>query len=136
MIPSIFMQLQQFPLTPNGKIDREALPKPEMASQESDYLAPDGDIERGLAEIWAQLLKINLKSISASANFFELGGHSLLAVKLLTKIRNTFEVNLKIDSLFESKTLSMLAAHLDMLTTKNDNNNPQLEPQEMEHFEI
>jgi acyl-coenzyme A synthetase/AMP-(fatty) acid ligase/acyl carrier protein len=133
MVPSIFMRLSQFPLTINGKIDHRALPEADVMV--SDFLSPQGENEKLMASIWSELLKLPLEKISADANFFDLGGHSLLAVKLLTNIRHQFDINLKIQALFESKTLSILVAHLEMLTASNETD---LENQQddLEHFEI
>ena len=136
MIPATFMKLEKFPLTPNGKIDRKALPEPDVIGSDFEYLAPEGEIEQDLAKIWAELLKTPEENISADANFFELGGHSLQAIKLLTKIRNTFDVNLKIESLFDSKTLSMLAVHINMLSTDDNDNTQEQQQHDMEYFEI
>ena len=135
MVPSVFILLDKFPLTVNGKIDRKALPAPEMIEQENDYQAPVGVIEQGLVKIWSKLLKIPEQNISREANFFDLGGHSLLAVKLLTNIRTQFEIKLIIQDLFDSKTLAVLAVHLAMLSNHNNITDDE-QTQEMEHFEI
>ncbi|WP_200943969.1 non-ribosomal peptide synthetase, partial [Lysobacter sp. Root604] len=83
MVPSAFMVLDAFPLTPNGKLDRKALPAPDGSSLvQREYEAPQGEIEQGLAEIWQSLLKI--EQVGRHDHFFELGGHSLLAVQLVS----------------------------------------------------
>ena len=86
MVPSAFVLLEAFPLTPNGKLDRKALPAPDgtaMATRE--YEAPQGEIEQALASIWQTLL--NVERVGRHDHFFELGGHSLLAVQLMSRVR-------------------------------------------------
>ncbi|MBC8953403.1 non-ribosomal peptide synthetase [Xenorhabdus sp. PB62.4] len=104
MLPSAFVTLDAFPLTPNGKLDRQALPLPDAdAVVTHDYEAPQGRIETALAQIWQDLL--GLARISRHDNFFELGGHSLMVVRLITRIKNQFMVNIPLTSLFISPTL-------------------------------
>ncbi len=86
MVPSAFVLLDTFPLTPNGKLDRKALPAPDAdALARRDYEAPRGPVEVAIATLWQDLLK--LERIGRDDNFFELGGHSLLAVKLIERMR-------------------------------------------------
>ncbi len=109
MVPSAFVVLPQFPLTPNGKIDRRALPAPELvAGDATAVIAPRTPEEQGLVEIWAQLL--NTRRIDVRDNFFDLGGHSLLATRLLARIEQQFGVELPLRALFEAPTLEQLAA--------------------------
>ncbi|WP_448676701.1 amino acid adenylation domain-containing protein [Delftia acidovorans] len=84
MLPSAIVVLDAFPLTPNGKVDRKALPEPEMASTQQ-YEAPQGELEETLACIWAEVLGV--ERVGRHDSFFELGGHSLLALKLLERMR-------------------------------------------------
>ena len=93
MIPSYFIPIEKIPLTPNGKIDRKALPLP-VVTASSDYVAPAGEIEERLAEIWAEVLRIPEGEISAAVNFFEVGGHSLKATVLASKIHRVMGVRL------------------------------------------
>ena len=74
MIPSYFVQIDKIPLTPNGKIDRKALPEPEVKSGK-EYVAPRDVIEEKLAGIWSEVLNVEQSSIGIDDNFFELGGH-------------------------------------------------------------
>ena len=108
MIPSVFIQLDYFPVTANGKVDRKALPMPDMIEPD-DYVTPIGTVEQALVKIWAGLLKISAENISANANFFELGGHSLLSVRLLGEIRTTFDCELSVREVFETPQLSAFA---------------------------
>ncbi|MBL4661248.1 MAG: amino acid adenylation domain-containing protein, partial [Alcanivoracaceae bacterium] len=86
MLPSIFIILEQLPLTANGKIDRKALPEPDASLLVGEYIAPQGDTELKLAAIWSDLLKIPLTQISVDSHFFELGGHSLLSMQVIHRV--------------------------------------------------
>jgi amino acid adenylation domain-containing protein len=114
MVPAAYVQLERMPLTPNGKLNREALPAPGSdAYAAREYEAPEGETERMLAEIWAELLEI--PRVGRQDNFFQLGGHSLLAVTLMERMRQRgFEVD--VWELFSSPTLASLAASLNGLT--------------------
>ncbi len=109
MIPSQIIRLDEFPLTPNGKIDRQALPHPNHESQ-SLYEAPRNKIEQQLTEIWS--LIVECKKISIHDNFFDLGGHSILAIKLLNEIQKSFNQELSLTSLFQHPTIAQLAQQL------------------------
>ncbi|QDL09660.1 non-ribosomal peptide synthetase [Brasilonema octagenarum UFV-E1] len=114
MIPSAFVLLQSLPLTPNGKVDRHALPKPELDSTLLEkFVAPRTPIEEMLAQIWAQVLKV--EQVGIHNNFFELGGHSLLATQLVSRIRNIFKVELPLRSLFAAATVAELAQEIEQL---------------------
>ncbi|HHP7229244.1 MAG TPA: phosphopantetheine-binding protein, partial [Xenococcaceae cyanobacterium] len=106
MIPSSFTILKALPRTASGKIDRLALPEPVTTSQQ-DFIAPRNPIERDLALIWAEILKV--EKVSANAHFFELGGHSLLATQMMSRIRSTFAIELPLRILFETPNLTQLA---------------------------
>ncbi|STX48383.1 peptide synthetase, non-ribosomal [Legionella hackeliae] len=102
MVPSAFVVLEEFPLTPNGKLDRKALPAPEYVSEKS-YVAPRDIVEFKLAQIWQKYL--NISKISMSDNFFEVGGHSLLAISVIEAVNKEFCTNLPVASIFNSPTL-------------------------------
>ena len=106
MVPSALVILPQIPLTPNGKINRKALPEPEV-SLDSDFLLPRDHTEKQLAQIWADIL--NVKPIGIQDNFFELGGHSLLAVSLMAEIESHFGKNLPLSTLFQAQNIQKLA---------------------------
>ncbi|TRT98013.1 MAG: amino acid adenylation domain-containing protein, partial [Microcystis aeruginosa Ma_AC_P_19900807_S300] len=106
MVPTAFILLDAFPLTPNGKIDRRALPVPDLQSQ-GEYIAPRNAIEEKMAQIWAEVLK--LQRVSIENNFFELGGHSLLATQVISRLQETFEIVLPLRYLFESPTIAQLS---------------------------
>ncbi|MBW4629686.1 MAG: amino acid adenylation domain-containing protein [Brasilonema octagenarum HA4186-MV1] len=114
MVPNAFVMLESLPLTPSGKVDRRALPVPDLHSEITDkYIAPRTPIEELLAQIWAQVLKVELVGIYD--NFFELGGHSLLATQLVSRIRNIFKVELPLRELFARATVAELARSLEQL---------------------
>ncbi|WP_460760205.1 amino acid adenylation domain-containing protein, partial [Lysobacter fragariae] len=108
MVPAAYVTLPVFPLTPNGKLDRKALPAPDADSYIArNYEAPIGDIETALASIWAELLK--LERVGRHDNFFELGGHSLLALTLVERMRGA-GMQVDVRALFAAPVLMDLAA--------------------------
>ena len=113
MAPTAFVALDELPLTPNGKVDRKALPAPESALTLDEYVAPATPTEIALSRIWADLLKLDPKSISVTANFFELGGHSLLSARLVSQIRAQFGAELRIRDVFETPQLSLMAVVIE-----------------------
>ncbi|ACK73815.1 amino acid adenylation domain protein (plasmid) [Gloeothece citriformis PCC 7424] len=128
MIPSIFIPVDQFSLTTNGKVDRRLLPDPNLyrRTEVKAYIPPRTPIETKMAEIWANVL--NLERVSLEDNFFELGGHSLLITQLLVKIRSDFGLDLPLRSLFESPTLAKLSERIEVLNqSKNVEPHSQVE---------
>jgi SAM-dependent methyltransferase/acyl carrier protein len=109
MIPSAFVFLDALPLTPNGKVDRKALPDPDEIHPgvKASYVAPRTPTEKLIAGFFSEVLRIEKAGIHD--NFFELGGHSLLATQLFSRIREAFQVDLPLRSLFESPTIKNLA---------------------------
>ncbi|HET6974042.1 MAG TPA: amino acid adenylation domain-containing protein [Pyrinomonadaceae bacterium] len=109
MIPSAFVVLDKLPLSPNGKIDRRALPAPEALTPdvENDFVAPRDQREEMIAGIWAAVL--NVEQVGIHQNFFDLGGHSLLATQVIARLNEAFHVDLPLRSLFESPTVAALA---------------------------
>jgi amino acid adenylation domain-containing protein len=108
MLPATYVVLDHFPLTPNGKIDRRALPAPALAPyNDLTYAAPVGEIETTLARIWAEVLTV--ERIGRHDNFFKLGGHSLLAVQVGSRIRQLFSLEIPLRAIFEEPTIAALA---------------------------
>ncbi|KGV59457.1 D-alanine--poly(phosphoribitol) ligase, subunit 1 [Burkholderia pseudomallei MSHR4003] len=112
MVPSAYVRLDAWPLTPNGKLDRRALPAPaDDAYARAEYEAPQGAREEALAAIWRDLLHV--ERVSRHDNFFELGGHSLLAVQLVSRLRQALSVEVALGTVFDAPVLSALASRLD-----------------------
>ncbi|MCY9369690.1 lichenysin non-ribosomal peptide synthetase LicA [Bacillus haynesii] len=108
MIPSVFMQLQELPLTGNGKVDRRALPEPDVAqAAQKEYTAPRSRTEAQLADLWQEVL--NVPKIGVHDNFFELGGHSLIGMTLIARIQQEMNVDLQLKDLFQVPTIESLA---------------------------
>ena len=109
MVPSAFIMLDAIPLTPNGKIDRRALPAPdwEQRDLEEIFVAPRTPIEEALADIWSQILGV--KQIGVKDNFFDLGGHSLLAVRLVAEIEKAVNIKVPLAALFQFTTVEQMA---------------------------
>jgi amino acid adenylation domain-containing protein len=113
MVPSNWVLLDQLPLTPNGKVDRQALPEPGRARLDTgqSLVVPQTLIEEVLATIWKQVLRLDL--IGRDDNFFWLGGHSLLATQIVSRVRESFHVDLPVRSIFESPTLVELSERIE-----------------------
>ncbi|KAF9978938.1 large subunit of alpha-aminoadipate reductase [Mortierella antarctica] len=112
MVPAAFVCLDAFPLTPNSKLDRHALPSPgddDYARQ--NYEAPQGDIELALVSIWSDLL--HAKDVSRHDNFFALGGHSILATRLIFELRRVCDVDVPLSIVFQSPTIEGMAKELN-----------------------
>ncbi|HEX2211053.1 MAG TPA: amino acid adenylation domain-containing protein, partial [Longimicrobium sp.] len=112
MVPAAFVALERLPVTPNGKLDRRALPAPEYAAAEA-YTAPRTPTEERLAAIWAEVLRIDRVGIHDS--FFALGGHSLLATRAVSRVREAFGVELPLRAVFETPTVAGVAPRVDAL---------------------
>ncbi|CAJ7199040.1 non-ribosomal peptide synthetase [Burkholderia pseudomallei] len=117
MVPSAYVRLDAWPLTPNGKLDRRALPAPaDDAYARAEYEAPRGAREEALAAIWRELLHV--ERVSRHDNFFELGGHSLLAVQLVSRLRQALSVEVALSTVFDAPVLSALAERLEAENTE------------------
>jgi amino acid adenylation domain-containing protein len=111
MVPSVFVGLEALPLSPNGKVDRKALPAPTLARREEEIVAPRTPTEEALAAIWKELL--NLERVGVEDRFFELGGHSLLATQVLARVKQAFGVEISLHEVFRTPTIAGLAALVD-----------------------
>nr|AGH69819.1 non-ribosomal peptide synthase [Nostoc sp. 'Peltigera membranacea cyanobiont'] len=132
MLPSALVILENLPLAPSGKVDRKALPKPDMRSElETTYVMPRNEVERLIASIWQQAL--NLEKVGIQDNFFDLGGHSLIMIQVLSKLREILKVDLAIVDLFKYPSISSLSQYLsqeakdDSFTDESNEQNEKLE---------
>jgi amino acid adenylation domain-containing protein len=109
LLPSAFVLLEKLPLLPSGKINKRALPAPEITREAlaQTYVAPRTAMEEMIANIWSELLGVT--RVGVYDNFFELGGHSLLAAQIIVRVRHKFAVNLPLQSLFDTPNVSGLA---------------------------
>jgi acyl carrier protein len=109
MVPAAWVVLDALPLSPNGKVDRRALPVPAQTERASAaaFRAPRTPVEARLAEIWAEVLKV--ERVGVDDDFFELGGHSLLATQVVSRIRDAFGANLPLRRVFENPTVARVA---------------------------
>lgn len=111
MVPLYFINVDTIPLNPNGKVDRKALPAPEMSSV-SNYIAPANETEERLTEIWCDVLGVDKEVTGVHADFFELGGHSLKTIKLIARIHQTFDVKVPVKEVFNLKTIRRLSQYI------------------------
>jgi len=112
MVPTAFVILESLPMTPSGKINRRALPAPERREgNEGAYVAPRTAIEEIVVGIFEEVLKQD--RVSVSDNFFEIGGHSLLATQVVSRVRNAFEVEIGVRSIFEEPTVEGLGRRIE-----------------------
>ena len=117
MIPNVLLTLEALPLMPNGKVDRKALPIPDQVRPELEakYLPPQTEVEKTIANIWQEVLRI--EEVGIHDNFFELGGHSLLLVQVHSKLQKTFQQLSLVDT-FQYPTINYLAKYLTKLQEK------------------
>ncbi len=120
MVPAFFIPLTEIPLTPNGKVDRKALPEPDydFAGHRGKFVAPRNDDEQMLADIWCEIL--NIDKVGIHDNFFEIGGHSLLATQMMSRIRDKFEVEPPLSALFEAPTIATLVLAIEELRLRSE----------------
>ncbi len=111
MVPGQFVVLDELPRTPNGKLDRAALPVPKRSVARAGQVEPRTDVERTVARIWAEILEV--PDLGIDDNFFELGGHSLLANQVIARIRRTFGAELPMRAVFEAPTVARLATEVE-----------------------
>ncbi|NEQ48309.1 MAG: amino acid adenylation domain-containing protein [Leptolyngbya sp. SIOISBB] len=117
MLPAAIVFLKSLPLTANGKVDRQALPAPEMGRSRSEIVLPRTPIEQLLCDIWVELLQV--EQVGIHDNFFDLGGHSLLATRVMSRLRSRLQVELPLRDLFDAGTISRLAERITARTTPN-----------------
>ncbi len=113
MIPAAFVTLKTLPLSPNGKVDRKALPKPDFKPSADKFVSPTTSTEIALAKIWREVLV--LKQVGIHDNFFESGGHSLRATQIISRTRKEFKLEVPLRILFEFPTIAGLARHIETM---------------------
>jgi amino acid adenylation domain-containing protein len=125
MVPSAFVVLPALPLSPNGKVDRRALPAPDAGASPVTYAPPEGPTEEALAAIWKELL--HLAVVGVNDDFFNLGGHSLLAARLVAEIQGRLGRTIPLAALFQARTIKQIAALLEA-EVKGEGDWPALVP--------
>jgi amino acid adenylation domain-containing protein len=112
MVPSTFMFLEKLPVTPNGKLDRRALPSLDRIDRsiERDFVPPSSDLEKIIADVWREVL--GLSRVGVYDNFFELGGHSLLATQVTSRLQKLLQLKIPLSVVFEAPTISQLAGRI------------------------
>lgn len=133
MIPLHFMQLEKIPLTPNGKIDRNALPKPSESLQSTeDYVGPRNEIEEKIIELWKKILGI--EKVGVRDNFFQIGGHSLKATALVAEMHKAFNVEIPLKEIFTAPTIEEIAKYIE---NEKESSYRSIEPVEkMEQYPV
>jgi tyrocidine synthetase-3 len=116
MVPAYFIPLEKIPLTPNGKIDRKALPSPDDMSDAGSFKAPQTPMEKKLAELWSEILSREVNTIGVEDTFFELGGHSLNATIAVSRLHKEFHVRIPLAEFFSISTIKALAEHIRHMT--------------------
>ncbi len=111
MIPTYFVELERIPLTPNGKVDRKALPDP--AGQRDSITAPATALQKEILNTWSEVLSIDKNHIGIDINFFELGGHSLKAIEMTSKLHKKLNIKLPLAEVFKAQTIRELAAYIE-----------------------
>ncbi|GAA6169339.1 amino acid adenylation domain-containing protein [Sessilibacter corallicola] len=111
MVPANIIVMDSFPLTPNGKVDRKALPIPNAVSTRTEYIAPESDLEKAICEIWQNVLDVD--QIGMNDNFFQLGGHSLKATRVITQIKQQLELDVPLKLFFTAQTPADLVNQLN-----------------------
>src|SRR5262245_35581574 len=114
MLPRAFVELDSLPVTPNGKLDRAALPAPDFDRRSgSAYQAPRNPIEAHIVDVWSQLLERS--DFGVDDDFFVLGGHSLLALRAIAKLQERYDVDIPLAALFREPTAAALASHIETI---------------------
>jgi len=133
MIPAYFIFLDRMPLNPNGKVDRKALPEPEIGINNA-YLPPENSTEEALIDLWSSILEIEKNKISTDRSFFELGGHSLKASVLVARIKKRFSVDVPLADIFKTPILKEMARLIGQAKTHTG---LEIEPvEEREYYDL
>ncbi len=113
MIPETWIWLTAIPLSANGKVDRKALPDPEQGQKDQVFIAPESELEQGLAALFARVLEVD--RVGCHDNFFEVGGNSIMVVRIIALVRETYQVELSLRDFFLKPTIAQLADNIDVL---------------------
>ena len=133
MIPAAFVQLDRFPLTINGKLDRKALPDPEFSNEDA-YVAPTTALEKKLCTIWQDVL--NLEKVGVSDDFYRIGGHSILAMQIVRWITEQLQARISITDILENRTVASLAMRIDFNKGQTIAHKEQnIDSSQVHHFE-
>ena len=126
MVPATFMILDEFPLSPNGKVNRRALPEPGQQRQQSSaaFVSPQNELEHQIAEIWHSMLQLD--KIGIHDNFFELGGHSLLAIQVHSKLQELLDMDISVVEVFQYPTIHSMAQYISQKQQQ-----PEVEPEQV-----
>ena len=127
MVPSAIMVIDKIPLTPNGKADRKALPKPKLGNTGANFVAPITSTERSLADLWCGIL--GLEQAGIEDNFVDLGGTSLLGLQLVSRIQSQFNSSFRAVKLYQYPTIRTLAQYLDQEKSRQEKAQPLLQAQ-------
>eukprot|EP00833_Pecoramyces_ruminatium_P016244 jgi/Orpsp1_1/1190276/evm.model.d7180000077905.1 len=123
MIPSYFVEIDEIPLTGNGKLNRKALPEPNINNLiENQYIKPETEIEKKLCKIYSEIFNIDENIIGTNSNFYELGGNSLNAIRIIAQIKKNFNVNITINSIMNNENIKDLAFYIENNCNTNENN--------------
>ncbi|HHJ18694.1 MAG TPA: amino acid adenylation domain-containing protein, partial [Gammaproteobacteria bacterium] len=128
MVPQYYQPVAEFPLTPNGKTDRQALPDPDggLQTDSQDFVAAETVMEQQVADVWQSVLRID--SLGINDNFFHLGGHSLLATQIVSRLRRALKQTFPVSVLFECPTARLMAARLETLEASDVSAVPEIKP--------
>ena len=124
MIPAAFVMMDAIPMMPNGKVNRNALPAPGQSGVKDAHSAPRTPVEEAVSEIWSEVLKTD--SLGIHDNFFDLGGHSLLATRVISILRNRFQFDLPLRSIFEAPTVAGLSLSITRNLVENTSDGERL----------
>jgi hypothetical protein len=118
MVPTLWVVLERLPRTPNGKLDRKALPAPDVSQLQAQHRPPEGELEAAVAAVWSEVLGV--RRIGRDDNFFALGGHSLLAMQVSARLRQRVNLEVPLNTVFEAPGLQEFAARLGTLSRAAD----------------
>ncbi|KAL6597675.1 hypothetical protein U3516DRAFT_787160 [Neocallimastix sp. 'constans'] len=114
MIPSYFIQINEIPITSNGKLDRRALPEPsENDLIINEYIAPETETEKQICQIYSEILNIEINKIGKTSDFYELGGDSLIAIRMISEIQNKFLINIGMRDIINHSSIESLSQFID-----------------------